>query len=539
MGWIIIGLLISLFILFYVFSRIKNKIWDEPRQEILSLNKKIKELEETHENEKNRIIKNCYDDINNLKKIHKEELAAINSRLEKDKNSSLLISIISDTISAFEYKEMNTLYYNEFAIDDYNFLLRKKDKSSFASNRFRNALTEEYKLKYLYFLFPILKTVFSIPNEKSDTTVKKGIEQSISNTMDALSDTDVVKIVKMIYKDDNSKFIRDYILLKNRNTFLESATSNLKVIPYMAKIMADYETYDIEHLAKELDWGYNYQRKTKVASIREIRHTAQLMVEKYKNSQYQLDYLLALFPTLQDVIETDYNQLPIIKVEDFSNQTHDGVRDYLTKEEYNNLTTTERNQLALDRYQESRKKSKWQIGRDYELYIGFLYKQKGYEIDYFGEYMGMDDLGRDIIAKKDKKTLIIQCKYWSKKKQIHEKHVTQLYGTMISYCVENGFSQNDVTGILITNIHLSDTARKIARFLKIEVQENIPTGNYPCIKCNIGHDSNGTETKIYHLPFDQQYDSTKINKEGEFFALTVREAEEAGFRRAFKWFGNN
>ncbi len=50
----------------------------------------------------------------------------------------------------------------------------------------------------------------------------------------------------------------------------------------MAKIMADYETYDIEHLAKELDWGYNAQRKTKVASIREIRYTAQLMVEKYK-----------------------------------------------------------------------------------------------------------------------------------------------------------------------------------------------------------------------------------------------------------------
>jgi hypothetical protein len=42
-----------------------------------------------------------------------------------------------------------------------------------------------------------------------------------------------------------------------------------------------------------------------------------------------------------------------------------------------------------------------------------------------------------------------------------------------------------------------------------------------------------------HLPFDQQYDSTKIKNKGEFYAVTVAEAEAAGFRRAFKWFGSN
>ena len=68
-------------------------------------------------------------------------------------------------------------------------------------------------------------------------------------------------------------------------------------------------------------------------------------------------------------------------------------------------------------------------------------------------------------------------------------------------------------------------------------KENIEVDDYTCIKCNIGRDMYG-ETKIYHLPFDQQYDSTKISKKGEFYAMTVAEAEEAGFRRAFKWFGN-
>lgn len=56
----------------------------------------------------------------------------------------------------------------------------------------------------------------------------------------------------------------------------------MTAIPYMTKIVADYETYGLEHLAKELDWGYNQQRMKKVKSIRDIRHDAKAMVEKIK-----------------------------------------------------------------------------------------------------------------------------------------------------------------------------------------------------------------------------------------------------------------
>lgn len=52
---------------------------------------------------------------------------------------------------------------------------------------------------------------------------------------------------------------------------------------------------------------------------------------------------------------------------------------------------------------------------------------------------------------------------------------------------------------------------------------------FPRIKCNI----NGA-SKIYHLPFDQQYDRTEIKNAGEFYAWTVKEAESKGFRRAMR-----
>ena len=325
----------------------------------------------------------------------------------------------------------------------------------------------------------------------------------------------------------------------NSSVFVsEIAKSNLRAIPYMAAIMADFETYGLEKLVRKLDWGYSQERAKKVKSILEIRKDAMAMVEKNKESQYQLAYLLKLFPALQDYIEAEYEQLPIVRVEELSD--YDEVRDYLSKEEYLSLSTSEKNQLALDRYVSSHNKSNWQVGRDYEMYIGYRYSLKGYAVDYFGMNNGLEDLGRDLIVCKGNSIKIIQCKYWSKEKLIHENHITQLYGTMISYCIENQINRSytQVDAVLITNIKLSDMAKRMADCLGVKYRENFPIGDYPRIKCNIGHNEYGEKTRIYHLPFDQQYDATKINGTGEFLAMTVREAENAGFRRARKWLGS-
>lgn len=319
---------------------------------------------------------------------------------------------------------------------------------------------------------------------------------------------------------------------------LEQFKSNVTAIPYMAGVIADCLTYDIENLAKQLNWGDSIERKKKVTSIREIRKEAKKKIEEAKNAEYQLAYLMELYPELEDILETDFSEIPQMNLTEISEE-RDRTRDYLSKEEWDSLSTVEKNQLALNRYVEGRKKSKWQIGRDYELYVGFRYEREGYNVDYCGSYLKMEDMGRDLIAKKGNNILIIQCKYWSQKKVIREKHIAQLFGTTVSYCIENHLELENVRGIFVTNIQLSAEAKKFAEYLKIGVQENLELSEFPRIKCNIGKDSGGRKVKIYHLPFDQQYDNTKIDSPGEFFAMTVQEAEDAGFRRALKWFGNN
>ncbi len=316
---------------------------------------------------------------------------------------------------------------------------------------------------------------------------------------------------------------------------LNQLESNISAVPYMAGMIADIETYGLEKLALGISWSRSQVNRNKVKSIREIRKDAQLMVERNKEAQYQLGYLLALYPGLSDVIECEFKQLPSVQLSELSE--HDSTRDYLSKEEYEQLSVTQRNQLALDRYVSSHNKTKWQIGRDYEQYVAYKFRELGFEVDEFGSYMGLEDLGRDLIAKRDDIVWIVQCKYWSSVKQIHEKHITQLYGTMTSYCIENGIAPEKVTGVLVTNIHLSDMAQKMANHLGILYWDEYSMGEYPRIKCNIGHDEYG-ETRIYHLPFDRQYDVTKIKHKGECYAMTVAEAEAKGFRRTYKWFGS-
>ena len=90
----------------------------------------------------------------------------------------------------------------------------------------------------------------------------------------------------------------------------------------------------------------------------------------------------------------------------------------------------------------------------------------------------------------------------------------------------------NVKPVFVSTADLSETAAKFAKALGVQVRI-VPMGNFPRIKCNIGKNNE----KIFHLPFDQQYDNVKIDKPGEFYAWNVKEAVQAGFRRAFRYYG--
>jgi hypothetical protein len=331
--------------------------------------------------------------------------------------------------------------------------------------------------------------------------------------------------------------------LEARREKLERQTSELSALiaektqgfPWLSQAFADY--FQLEAM-KEADQLQYKKHPAPVAAdrVREISRQRRQVEAELRVAKYLLHYYESLFPWLVDFRGEDLDDLIERKLKGPQQaeeaQFEDPARAWLTDAEYRSLPSSTKYQMALDRYW-SKRKSRWEIGRDYERYIGYLHEQDGFHVYYQGIVEGLADMGRDLIARKDREVGVVQCKYWSRDKTIHEKHIFQLFGTLTAYRVDH--PEVEAQGKFVTSTTLSERAKLFATVLGIEHVENLPLRPYPCIKCNV---SRRDGAKIYHLPFDQQYDRTLVEEERlECYVATVEEAERLGFRRAFRWKG--
>nr|DAL85799.1 MAG TPA: V-type ATP synthase subunit E [Caudoviricetes sp.] len=265
---------------------------------------------------------------------------------------------------------------------------------------------------------------------------------------------------------------------------------------------------------------------------------------KYRESLREIEILKGriafhefIYPHLKELNEKVDAGTPEENALYTEDEKSDESHFWLTPEEFRKLSEAERGQLALERFRKKHM-TNWEIGKLYEQYVGFLKEKEGFKVDYNGIRYREEDRGRDLICTKGDEVQIIQCKYWSSSKTIYEKNIFQFFGTVF-YARHVEMKQNPmapmkVRGIFCTTTKLSDFAMTAAKELGVEVVELPMDKNYPCIKCNINR---ATGEKIYHLPFDQKYDATKIEpRQGEFYASTCAEAEASGFRRAKRHF---
>lgn len=346
-------------------------------------------------------------------------------------------------------------------------------------------------------------------------------------------------IVQQKQELSNERNFFEQLKKKGMEAITEMAKERQLGFPWLAKAYDDYfllqEKEIVEYLKHKkhpaISAGEVVKEQSKLRRQAEIdKKIAQYLVEYYENiAPFLID--------LKEEVDIATEQERELLKEYSEEELEDATTQYLSKEEYRKLPSVERNQLALDRFWK-RPKSKWLIGRLYERYIGYLYEDQDYDVEYVGIFKGFEDLGRDLICQKGKDFIVIQCKNWAKFRTIYEKHIFQFFGTVFQYKYEN--PDRKVRAIFYTSTELSDLARRFASELGLELKENFRFDkDYPCIKCHTSKADSAYAprgTKIYHLPFDQQYDKTKLEKKyGEFYCKTVKEAEDAGFRRAFRY----
>lgn len=169
-----------------------------------------------------------------------------------------------------------------------------------------------------------------------------------------------------------------------------------------------------------------------------------------------------------------------------------------------------------------------EIGRLYELYIGYRFELAGYQVIYHGAKKGYDDLGRDLIVKSADEILIVQTKNWAKHKKIPVKHIFQLAGSAEYYRREKG--AKNVRAVFYTTANYSEHALNAGHLLDVELNIEKYDRDFPMIKCHV---SESNASKTYHFPYDETYDSIKIEpRKGDLFVKTVHEAVSRGFKRA-------
>lgn len=359
--------------------------------------------------------------------------------------------------------------------------------------------------------------------------------QKLKQAENIIASKNILENKKQEIIDIQNKKELELLEIQNRNIQLQNDLNNIidnsQNCPWLAERISDY----FEMLDTRDEIYLKHKKNPAITAsklVAEIKKEKKELLKANKMFQYQLTFLTSTFPMLEDAMQLESIELEDaianISTNEKAKTDYEVLSNYLSPEEYNKLSDIDKYQLALDRYMQKKKKSLWEIGISYERYIGYIYETKNYKVIYNGALEGFNDLGRDIIAENKDEILIIQCKYWKKERIIHENVVFQLYGTMI---LKQLNTSKKVKGILVTTTSLSEEAKQIAQYLNIQVRENETFDKtYPCIKCNINRITN---EKIYHLPFDQQYDRIQIDiNKNELYVATVKEAENLGFRRA-------
>lgn len=284
--------------------------------------------------------------------------------------------------------------------------------------------------------------------------------------------------------------------------------------PYLADMIARYKAAQID--------AHVQSPKNK----RELMSSIKRLEKEKAMLQNQIAVYEYMFPILGDFKELPPENLEQAIIDADGSGFH---YQWLSKEDYAALTDIEKQQRWIEKYFHQRSSNAWEAGIKYERYIGYLCEKEGCKVKYSGALLKLNDMGRDLIATKGKTVYIIQCKRFAESKEIHENHLFQLFGSTTQYQANN--PSKNVVGVFVTTTALSAVASQCAEQLGIKLYEHVAFQEYPTIKCNLSKSGE----KIYHLPFDQQYDTVSIEcSKGESYVATVAEAQALGYRHAMR-----
>ena len=173
----------------------------------------------------------------------------------------------------------------------------------------------------------------------------------------------------------------------------------------------------------------------------------------------------------------------------------------------------------------------WELGIEYERYIGYLWESQGYKVIYNGATKGSADGGIDLIFISEFTTYVIQCKRWKKGSYINTEEIKKFHQNVKKFKKSNRelIGDNNLSAIFYSTVKFTSDAKKVAKRYKIDcqVKEFNIVYEYPSVKCGKTYDGR----KFYCLPFDEEFDKIQLHCDrGDCYKFTIDDAEKSGYQ---------
>lgn len=119
-----------------------------------------------------------------------------------------------------------------------------------------------------------------------------------------------------------------------------------------------------------------------------------------------------------------------------------GMTTERAKKIYERSKREEKNKTTID-YKTLIENSK-EKGNQYEYHVAEYFRKQGYRIAEHGRDNGKKDHGIDVIAKREKEIIFIQCKNWevTVKYKIDHRHIKEFIGNCTTYIEKNPMYNN-------------------------------------------------------------------------------------------------
>lgn len=186
------------------------------------------------------------------------------------------------------------------------------------------------------------------------------------------------------------------------------------------------EMYD-EAVAVNLRTKKHPARKAAI-EVRTARSERRQAVREREIALNRIDFYERLAPWLSEYTELSVAELFAGMREEeeakaAAERGEDPVSRHVPLAEWNKLSPSERNQMALDRYCDPRRRqTPWSAGIQYERFVGYEFEQRGYKVKYQGAVSGKSDFGLDLMCENEGHVLAIQCKrFHLKMKHLFER----------------------------------------------------------------------------------------------------------------------